>query len=166
MSWSNLKILLTISFDYKGIFNHVYAPHGQTVNKAFARCGICEILLAGKGQTSMRPVSGICDMKTHLPFQRILCSIFWSMTMFSHVRQPTYSQIATFSSLQISNPTWRNRISKWMRRFSCKLSQKWTSTNWNNAGKCVWLQKWTTSKEVKSRIVRYRGFLFKARYVI
>jgi hypothetical protein len=29
----NVKVLLTVFFDYRGIVHHSYAPEGQTVNK-------------------------------------------------------------------------------------------------------------------------------------
>ena len=35
MSRSNVKTLLTVFFDYKGIVHHEYAPHGQTVNQVY-----------------------------------------------------------------------------------------------------------------------------------
>jgi transposase/AraC-like DNA-binding protein len=37
MSRSNVKTLLTVFFDYKGIVHHEYAPPGQTVNKEYYR---------------------------------------------------------------------------------------------------------------------------------
>jgi hypothetical protein len=32
---SNVKVLLTVFFDYRGIVHHSYAPEGQTTNKEY-----------------------------------------------------------------------------------------------------------------------------------
>ena len=33
MSWSKIKVLLAVFFDWKGIVHHEFVPHGQNVNK-------------------------------------------------------------------------------------------------------------------------------------
>jgi len=33
MSWSKIKVLLVLFFDWKGIVHHEFVPHGQMVNK-------------------------------------------------------------------------------------------------------------------------------------
>jgi len=33
MSWSKIKVMLVVFFDWKGIVSHEFVPHGQMVNK-------------------------------------------------------------------------------------------------------------------------------------
>jgi len=35
MSWSKIKVMLVVFFDWKGIVHHEFVPHGQMVNKQF-----------------------------------------------------------------------------------------------------------------------------------
>ena len=35
MSWSNMKVMLVVFFDWQGVIHYKFVPHGQTVNKEF-----------------------------------------------------------------------------------------------------------------------------------
>jgi hypothetical protein len=43
--WSNVKVILTVFFDSRGVVHHEYAPQGQNINKEYyleVFCHLCD----------------------------------------------------------------------------------------------------------------------------
>ncbi|UYV68489.1 hypothetical protein LAZ67_5004482 [Cordylochernes scorpioides] len=77
---SNVKILLTVFFDCRGVVHHEFLPQGGTVNEEYylqvMHASICAKQSAGNARICRRTKIGFCITITPLLTHRCLCATF------------------------------------------------------------------------------------------
>lgn len=76
---SNVKVLLTVFFDYRGVVHHEFLPHGRTVNKEY----YLEVTrrlreaIRKNARDCGTTIHGFCITIMHLLTRHCLFVIFW-----------------------------------------------------------------------------------------
>ncbi|XP_011859147.1 PREDICTED: putative uncharacterized protein FLJ37770 [Vollenhovia emeryi] len=78
---SNVKVLLTVFFDCRGVVHHEFLSQGRTVNNITCKlCAICAKQSARNARICGRTKIGFYTMITPLLTYRCLCANFWPKT--------------------------------------------------------------------------------------
>ena len=79
---SNVKVLLTVFFDCKGVVHHEFLPQGRTANRNITckLCANCAKQSDRNARICWRTKIGFCAMITPLITHRCLCANFWPKT--------------------------------------------------------------------------------------
>ncbi|UYV77691.1 hypothetical protein LAZ67_15001959 [Cordylochernes scorpioides] len=79
---SNVKVLLTVFFDCRGVVHHEFLPQGRTVNKEYYLQFMRNLREAIRQNARIcgRTKNGFCTTITPLLTHRCLCATFWPKT--------------------------------------------------------------------------------------